>query len=367
MEKPTVLFILHLPPPVHGAAMVGKYIHDSKVVNETFDCHFINLATADSLQDIGKGGLRKIMKAMAVMAHTFTAVIKLRPKLVYVTPNACGGAFYRDFLVVQLLKLMGCKVVVHYHNKGVKMYQDKWLNDKLYRMFFHGIKVVLLAEALYDDVKKYVSRKNVFICPNGIPDTLAEKPKDKCQNEVPHLLFLSNLLETKGVIVLLDALKILKEKGKSFVCDFVGGETADIDGERFHQEVEQRGLNGLAVYHGRKYGDDKETFYQNSDVLVFPTFYPKECFPLVLLEAMQHGLPCISTREGGIPDIIKEGETGFLVQRKDPEDLANRMSWLIEHNEERLTMGLKSHEVYQRLFTISKFEQSLTVVLGSML
>lgn len=53
--KPRILFILHLPPPVHGAAMMGQYIHDSKVINERFDCHYINLTTAKTLQDIGKG------------------------------------------------------------------------------------------------------------------------------------------------------------------------------------------------------------------------------------------------------------------------------------------------------------------------
>ena len=54
--KPTILFFLHLPPPVHGAAMMGEYIYNSKTINECFNCHYINLTTATNLQDIGKGG-----------------------------------------------------------------------------------------------------------------------------------------------------------------------------------------------------------------------------------------------------------------------------------------------------------------------
>ena len=54
------LFILHLPPPVHGAAMVGKYIHDSELINSEYDCHYINLAIASSLEDIGKVGIKKL-------------------------------------------------------------------------------------------------------------------------------------------------------------------------------------------------------------------------------------------------------------------------------------------------------------------
>ena len=54
--KNSILFVLHLPPPVHGAAMVGKYIKDSKLINSEFGCHYINLTIASSLEDIGKVG-----------------------------------------------------------------------------------------------------------------------------------------------------------------------------------------------------------------------------------------------------------------------------------------------------------------------
>lgn len=357
--KPTILFILHLPPPVHGAAMVGKYIHDSRLINDTFDCHHINLTTAKSLQDIGKGGARKLWRFLCLLVHIYNKVRAIRPQLVYVTPNACGGAFYKDFVVVQLLKAMGCKVVVHYHNKGVRTRQDRWLDDKLYRRFFRGLKVILLAEALYDDVRKYVRCEDVFICPNGIPETEAGEPSAERHNPVARMLFLSNLLETKGVIVLLDALKKLKEKGCTFVCDFVGGETAEIDAARFAREVGERGLNQLVLYHGKRYGDEKEAFWQSADLFVFPTYYPNECFPLVLLEAMQHAVPCISTREGGIPGIIRDGQTGRIVERKDSTALADAMAWMLAHAEDRQQMGRQARQRYLREFTLARMESHI--------
>ena len=166
---PKILFIMHMPPPVHGAAMVGQYIHDSKLINEKFEGHYINLTTAKNLQDIGKVGIRKLIDFYALLHKIRRSLKTINPDLVYVTPNACGGAFYKDYIV-------------------------------------KGIKVILLSECLYSDVMKYVKREDVF---------------------------------------------------------------------------------------------------------VFPTFYHNECFPLVLLEAMQHHLPCISTTEGGIPGIIDDKETGY--------------------------------------------------------
>ena len=107
MKKYKILFIMHMPPPVHGAAMIGKYIHDSKLINETFDCHYINLALAKDLQDIGKGGLRKFKKFLQLLETIRIKVKEIRPDVCYVTPNSKGGAFYKDFIVVEMLKKNG--------------------------------------------------------------------------------------------------------------------------------------------------------------------------------------------------------------------------------------------------------------------
>lgn len=358
-----VLFILHLPPPVHGAAMVGKYIHDSKLINNSFDCHYINLTTAKDLQDIGKGGVNKLWKIAELLKNIRSEVLQFEPELVYVTPNACGGAFYKDFIVVQMLKRMGCRVVVHYHNKGVATRQGCWLNDKLYRRFFKGLKVILLAETLYDDVKKYVKRDNVYICPNGIPETLVAEPVAERNNKIPHLLFLSNLLESKGVIVLLDACRILKNKGYSFICDFVGGETLEIDAKRFACEVDERGLNRMTLYHGRKYGDEKKDFFENADVFVFPTYYHNETFGLVNLEAMEFKLPVIATDEGGIPDVIKDGENGLICRKQDADSLSDCIARLLNDKELRLTMGENGYKKFKDQFTLEAFENNMHRIL----
>lgn len=150
--------------------MVGQYIHDSKLINREFDCHYINLTIAKNLQDIGKVGIRKLFDFIKLLKKIRHEVKVVKPQLVYVTPNACGGAFYKDYIVVQMIKRMGYQVVVHYHNKGVATRQNRFLDNILYQRFFKGIKVILLSECLYSDVMKYVKREDVFVCPNGIPE-----------------------------------------------------------------------------------------------------------------------------------------------------------------------------------------------------
>lgn len=351
-----ILFILHLPPPVHGAAMVGQYIHDSALINNEFDCRFINLTTASGMDDIGRFKLKKIRPFLGLLRQIRHSVKEFRPELVYITPNAKGGPFYKDFIVVTMLKRMGCRVVAHYHNKGVALHQERPLDNSLYRRFFKGLKVILLSEKLYPDIAKYVRREDVLICPNGIPCEMNKV--EKGDSEIPRLLFLSNLLIDKGILVLLDALKKLKEKGMPFECVLVGGETHDIDSARLEEELNQRNLDGDVHYVGKQYGKDKENWWANADVFVHPSL--NECFPLVLLEAMAHALPCISTDEGAIPDIIDDGVTGLIVKKRDPADLADKIKILLQDAALRERMGAAGRKKYEEQFTLERFERRFT-------
>jgi glycosyltransferase involved in cell wall biosynthesis len=360
--KASVLFVLHMPPPVHGAAMVGQYIHDSELINSAFDCHYINLATASGLEDIGQFKFKKVLSFWNLLKRIRHSIKELKPDDVYITPNAKGAPFYKDFIVVMMLKRMGCKVIAHYHNKGVASRQDKLLDNLLYKQFFKDIKVILLSERLYPDIQKYVRRENVYVSPNGIPERNEERKRES-QNTIPHILFLSNLLIEKGVLVLLDALRILKEKGFPFICDMVGGETAEIDSKCLDNEIRGRGLQTAVLYHGKRYGAEKNIFFKNADMFVFPTF--NECFPLVLLEAMQHSLPIITTDEGGIPDIVKDGENGLICDKKNPEDLANAIEKLLKDNNLRSRMGQNGYQRYRDYFTLQSFEKKLVHILQS--
>ena len=360
--KPRILFILHLPPPIHGAAMMGKYIQESELINSSFDCFCINLATAGSLSDIGHVSLEKLLKYLLLLRYISHVVKEIRPELVYITPNAGGKAFFKDFIVVQMLKSMGCKIIAHYHNKGVSAYQSKWIYNFLYKRFFSNLKVILLAENLYKDIAKYVKREDVYICPNGIPSSCKEEMEARRNNVIPHLLFLSNLLISKGVIVLLDALKILKEKEYTFVCQFIGGETAEINAVQFFEEVNKRDLSDLVTYVGRKVREEKEAFFRQADIFVFPTYY--ETFGLVNLEAMEYKLPVISTNEGGIPDIVKDGENGLICEKQNPVSLADCIAKLLDDEELRVKMGSAGHEKFCREFTLDKFENRMRDILN---
>lgn len=362
MAKNKILFILHLPPPIHGAGMVGKYIKESTTINQLFDADYINLATAESIDQIGKAGISKLFTFSKLLGKLLTSLITKRYDLYYMTLTATGPGFYKDALLVLLLKLFRKKLVYHFHNKGIAE-RNSIVSRYLYRFVFRQANSILLSPSLYTDIRSYVKPDAVFFCANGIPGALKEvTPLKEEEQERCRFLFLSNLIEEKGVYVLLEACRLLKEMQAEFICHFVGP-WEDVSEKDFYSRVTAYGLTENIIAHGKKYGAEKQQLLQQADVFVFPTFYHNECFPLVLLEAMQCSLPVVSTFEGGIPDIVKDGETGFLVQQKNADDLAKKMKVLIQTPSLRKTMGKAALKRFEENFTLDIFEKKLAAIL----
>jgi glycosyltransferase involved in cell wall biosynthesis len=170
------------------------------------------------------------------------------------------------------------------------------------------------------------------------------------------------MMEEKGVWVLLEACKILKAKAIKFRCNFVG-DWFDITPEEFKTKLDEYDLHDNVKAHGKKYGVEKAGFFMAADVFVFPTFYKNECFPLVLLEAMDYSLPVVSTPEGGIADIVKDGDTGFLVMQKDAKVLADKLELLSLQPLLGDKMGKAAKLRFDQMFTLDKFEKNLHDIL----
>ncbi len=358
--KKTILFLLHLPPPVHGSSVVGKYIHDSELVNAEFETSYLNLGTSKSIDEIGRNPVKKIAVYFQIIFAVIAKVACNNYATIYIAPTAKGIGFYKDLPVVLLAKLTRSNVILHFHNKGVSNNQHRLIDNILYRVFFKNTKVMLLSPLLYGDFKKYVNSTDVFYCPNGIPRAVTIDSSLNSRGTHTRLLFLSNLIESKGVFILIEALKILRNKNLDFTCDFVGGE-GDITAIQFNEIINRCNLQDFVAFAGKRFGAEKESYFLNADVFILPSF--NDCFPVVLLEAMQHGLPVVSTFEGGIPDIVEDGITGFLVQQRNAQQLADKLELLIKNPELRISMGKKAKEKFTKEYTLEIFEKRMVEIL----
>lgn len=364
MELSKVLFIAPLPPPVHGSAMMSQYIKDSKLINDSFQCDYVNLSTSRRMNEIGKFSMLKIYRFFSAYFIVLWKLLTHRYDICYLAITCYGIGFLKDMPFVWLAKLFAKQVVIHQHNKGMSSYVNKFPYKWLLPFTYKHTKVILLSWHLYADIASVVKKEQIQICSNGIPSILEKEIKTKDKDDVPHLLFLSNLLLSKGVYDLLDACQVLKNQDFQFICDFVGGETKEISKFDFEREVEKRGLKNICIYHGPQYGDQKQAFFKQSDIFVQPT--SNDCFPLTLVEAMQKSLPVVSTYEGGIPDIVEDGVTGLLGKKGNFESLIKNLQELLLNKELRVQMGQCGFKRYQQKFTLPVFEHNIKDILYSL-
>lgn len=186
-------------------------------------------------------------------------------------------------------------------------------------------------------------------------------PDPKPVNDVPVLLFVAHLAERKGAPVLVEACRILAERGVTFRCVIVG------DGPQrtlVEQLVEQYALQEAVELTGVVFQENLKEYLNKADVFVLPCITASngdmDGIPVVLMEAMAMEIATVSTYVSGIPELIEDGVNGLLVQEKDAVALADTLQRLLEDDELRLRLGKNGRQKVMREFDIDKTTAQLT-------
>lgn len=365
MKKKKIIFLLHLPPPCHGAAMVGSYVRDSELIRDQFDSEFINISTSGTLSEIGGVSLGKVIRYFGIWIRLLKYLaLRGLPDLIYVTPAVRGMGLVKELPLLCFIRLMRRPIVSHFHNKGLSEYlEEHKVLSGIVRWIFCDARAhaIIISSRLSGDVRSYFNACNMHVIPYGIPVVGVEYSQQSRSGRT--IVFLGNLIVSKGILDFLDVCRILKERKVGIEALVIGGE-ADLTSVGLEAEIDKRGIKSICRYNGPAYGDAKFKVLGSADILVFPTYYPYETFGLVNIEAMACGLPVISTNEGGIPDIIDEGVTGYIISKRNPEEIADRIALLINDRSLREKMGRAGREKYLNEYTVSTFNKRIADVLS---
>ena len=120
-------------------------------------------------------------------------------------------------------------------------------------------------------------------------------------------------------------------------------------------------------YLGKMYGKKKFKELNNSSVFVLPTNYFNEAFPISILEAMSLKVPIISSKVGGISDIVKHKKTGFLIKNKNYEEYAKYMGIYLKNKNLAIIHGENAKKEHQNKFTEIIFEKKLIKILNKII
>jgi glycosyltransferase involved in cell wall biosynthesis len=200
----------------------------------------------------------------------------------------------------------------------------------LYRETFRrASRIVTWSDwALRGLVDEYqVPPEKIAVIPPGVDPTLWQRPTSHTDSTSPvKILFVGGNLQRKGGLLLLEVFRCLQELTPQAVeLHLVTHD--DVPAEK-----------GVFVYHGlQPNSPELIRLYHASDIFCLPTY--GDCLPMVLSEAGAASLPVISTRIAGIPEIVQDGKTGFLITPGSREELLRALMTLIVSPELRLTQG----------------------------
>lgn len=170
------------------------------------------------------------------------------------------------------------------------------------------------------------------------------------------ILFMAWVTKNKGIYELIEAINLLKEENLNFKL-IVAGKGSDFD--NIGEIISNNDLSNYVELKGWVLGEEKMDLLHQADVFVLPTYF--EGYPNSLVEAMASGKACVATNVGAIPDMIKEYETGLLIEKESNQQLYSALKILIQNSalRRRLSENARSQVKSTNSIAsgISKFEK----------
>lgn len=362
MGKTRILVVSQLPPPVHGSTVMtqrfmealGKCGFDSCIVERNF---------SRSQEDVERVTVGKVMKIPALCFRLIKAILSFRPTIVVFYITVGLGSFLVDCLLLFIVRIFGVDYVLYMHGRGLnRLGKEVLLPLRLIakKTLSSSLGGIVLGESLKYDVKDYIADAYLAILPNGIPDSLRGRCIERKQTGEDGkiiILFLSNLIPSKGPMTFLQIAKTVIEQEKNVHFIMAGPTDSAIFTDSLKCYIRQNNLENVVSMPGGAYGEMKNKLFQEADIFVFPS--TKEAFPVVNLEAMQWGLPVVSTFVGAIPDAVIDGVNGYLADPHDSGGMAESVLKLIRDPELRLAMGRNGRKRFEQEYSIEAFERKV--------
>lgn len=170
------------------------------------------------------------------------------------------------------------------------------------------------------------------------------------------ILYVGRLYSRKGLPTLIEA--IPKVAGKFNDVKFIiSGKGLKDEEEKLKHYAKKLGVGDKLIFLGYFPDEDLPDLYRAADMFVFPSIY--ENLPFALLEAMASGLPVITTTVGGIPEVIHDGENGFMIEPYNSTALAGIILYLIESPEKAREIGFSGRETVKEKFNWENITQQV--------
>ena len=301
----------------------------------------------DGFEYLGTGvGSSKLGKSIA-FARALARYERVMPSydIVHLHISA-RGSYKRKSIMARMARKAGKYVILHDHDgefeKAFEEGGDAYRRD-VRKTFGIADRVVVLSEEWRDYFAENVcDSEKIVVVHNGVK--VPAEPCSPCSNQ--DILFLGRLDSNKSPDVLLRASRQVLERFPGTKVVFGG----DGEIEKNKALAEELGIANHCEFHGWVSGAEREGLFARAAVYCLPS--KNEGLPMSVLEAMARGIPTVATPVGGVPQVIEDGVSGFLVDVDDVDALSDRLNILLDKPGLRENVGVASRNTVTRLFNV---------------
>ncbi|MFC1620950.1 glycosyltransferase [Candidatus Omnitrophota bacterium] len=296
----------------------------------------------------------KALKIFFFVKSLLTFVAKLvfdrTIKIIHIC-SASRGSFYRKAIILILSKLFKKATVFHIHGGGFHLFHNR--GTALRRFFVRKIlavtdSIIVLSESCRLDIEGITENRNIKVIPNPIDTSDFVSIRGSRDHSNLNVFTAGRLYWLKGTYDILDIIpRVLKEVPGVKFC-FAG----DGDVEKVRQIVRDKGIEKNVFLPGWLDKDGLVKRLQDSSIFLLPSY--TEGLPVAMLEAMASGLPVVSTRVGGIPELVEDGVNGFLVEPGEKQKLGDKIIELLKDADLRDKMSKNNTDKIDSLFRLDR-------------
>lgn len=326
---------------LNGQSMMFQLMVDALLENKIeFKVIDIGISTFKSKEDriSGRFTINKSLNYIPLLLKYFFVVLKLKKSSIYITTAQSKVGFIRDYFFINFAKFFGNKVIAHQFGSNYAEFyasQTPFFKSKIKKTLQKTDIIVVEGEftkSQFDFLPNYHNK--VLVLQNGLPQKVEStlKPKTLSPEKI-ELIYLSNLIESKGYWDVLEAVNILVNKFKINVEIVFSGKFLESSDDKkfnnaieakkaFFEYIEEYNLQSNIIYFEGLYGEEKARHFAKANFFLLPSYYINEGQPVSVLEALAYGCVPIVTKYRLIPDMVNENN-GFFVNPNSPIEIAN--------------------------------------------
>jgi glycosyltransferase involved in cell wall biosynthesis len=360
-----ILIIGPMPDPINGCSY-ANYILSKNLNFRGYNYDTINTSTKFISSKQGSSfSLKKGFNFLRIYAFIYKI---FSATYVYFTPGQTfyGIIKYSPFILVCIFFRKPYVIHVHGNYLGTQFKELKGLKKYIFKYLISNASVgIVLSESLRSNFNELLMPSKVFVVENFVENGIYScienyvKRKDK-----PRIVYLSNLMKEKGILELLDALIILKNRGIDFEAVIAGSTEVDIE-----EEVNQKLflLEKNVKYLGSVSGDKKYEVLKESNIFILATYYKMEGQPISILEALATGNIIVTTSHSGIPDVVSINN-GFFVAPRSVFSIADCIEEITKNLAVNVEMFSRANIAYARNhFTETAFTDKILTIFKNIL